>query len=364
MLSLTDSRWPERLQRVCEQRRITALFQPIVDLPRGVVAGYEAFSDFGDPEIRSPEAWFAAAALHGYGSRLEALALEAILAHRADLPPNTFLSVNVSPEGLQSLEVTLALGGQDSLAGVVIEITEQTPVADYPAFLAALDGIRARGALIAVDDTGAGYAGISHLLAVRPHFVKLDRGVVTGLDRDPQRVAAVAAIGAFADELDAWIIAEGVEFPAELQRLIDLRVPLVQGYLLGRPAPSMQSLAPLTGRELRERAATRRDGRLGALARPAPAVAELPAHIPETTVLTDGAGRPVQVAVPRPGGRPSLHPAMCVLAHERVADVSLRAGARGSEDRYSPLCLVDDRHRLIGVIPVEALLESLARTRS
>ena len=124
------------------------------------------------------------------------------------------------------------------LRGVVIEITEQTAVACYDALVTALAPARAAGALLAVDDAGAGFASLKHITVLRPDFVKVDRDLIAGIDTDETKAAVVEALGMFTSRLDAWLIAEGVETIAELDRLLSLRVPLVQGYGLGRPRPA------------------------------------------------------------------------------------------------------------------------------
>lgn len=338
------------------------VFQPIVNLAAGVTAGYEALSRFTDPDApASPEPWFTAAVLHGYAGKLEALVLSEILERRQVLPADTFMSVNVSPHAFTASEVVELLDGYDDLSRTVFEITEQAPVEDYDHLVNQLDRLRERGAMIAVDDTGAGYASLSHLLALRPEFVKLDRKLVTDLHRDPGRTAAVHAIGKFAEALDAWVIAEGVEDYGELERLIELGVPLVQGYLLGRPETDM---LPLEGRQsvwLRERSRALDAGALASLARPAASVQVVPDVISAVTVLVDEYQRPQEVFVPGADGRASGHPALGVLPHDDLRSVALRAAARDRADRYAPICLCDDLARLTGVIHVSRLLEALAR---
>jgi EAL domain-containing protein (putative c-di-GMP-specific phosphodiesterase class I) len=362
MLKATDRDWEQLLDRACRERLISPVFQPIVDIARGVVCGYEGLSRFpGGIDLGGPEAWFAAAAWHGYSGRIEAQAVTAILNHRGELPSNAFLSVNLSPGALHAPEVREALSATHELSGVVFEITEQTPVEDYEALDEVLADLRARGAMIAVDDTGAGYASLSHLLALRPQFVKLDRKLVTGVDHDASRAAAVAAIGAFAGELDAWLIAEGVETADELVRLTELSVPLVQGYFLGRPAPTMQGVAATAALHLSERHARQGAGRLAALARPAPVVRAAPNIVAQITVLVDDAGRPLELFAPEGGRRLQRYAAMCVQPHDDISATALRATARASEHRYAPLCLCDDLGRLTGVITIARLLEALAR---
>ncbi len=362
MFDIADSAWTKRLAQVCDDSLIAPAFQPIVDISRGVVCGYEALSRVQHPaSAYGPQQWFAAAALHGFSSRLEAVALAVILGHRDALPDSCFLSVNLSPDAVQSDEVQVVLDRLGDLSGLVVEITEQTPVEDYAALSTVLGALRERGAMVAVDDTGAGYASLSHLLALRPEFVKLDRSLVAGVDRDPNRAAAVRAIGAFAGELDAWLVAEGVEHEEELGRLVELDVPLVQGYLLGRPDPQMTTPSEAATRALRAQSRSESVDQLSAIARPAPVAREEPAVIAEATILVDNDGRPHRVVVPAGGRRAARHPAMCVRVGESIRHVALRAAARQSEDRYGPVCLCNRRGEPLGLITIEALLEALAR---
>jgi EAL domain len=186
---------------------------------------------------------------------------------------------------------------------------------------------------------------------------------VSGLDLDPQRAAAVSAIGAFAGQLDAWLVAEGIENERELERLIDLGVPLAQGFLLGRPERQMRPLPAVLADQVRVRHGLPAVDRLSALARPAPVAREAPALIAEATILVDDHGRPRRVVVPAGGRRSHRHAAMCVAPGEEVRDVALRAVARQSEDRYGPLCLCDEAGAPLGLIMIESLLEALARDR-
>ena len=125
---------------------------------------------------------------------------------------------------------------------MVVELTEHRPVADHPTLVAAVAELRLRDAKLAVDDAGAGYAGLQHLMLLRPDLVKLDRALVAGCDRDPAKAALIEMLGRFTGQLDAWVLAEGVERMAELESLIRLPVPLAQGYLLGRPAEPWAAL--------------------------------------------------------------------------------------------------------------------------
>jgi EAL domain-containing protein (putative c-di-GMP-specific phosphodiesterase class I) len=119
---------------------------------------------------------------------------------------------------------------------LVLEITEHAPIEDYPRLADALVTLR-HHARLAVDDAGAGYAGLRHILEVQPQFVKLDISLVRAVDKDAARRAMIGGMVAFARDAGCALIAEGIETPGELATLQELGVRFGQGYLLGRPAP-------------------------------------------------------------------------------------------------------------------------------
>jgi EAL domain-containing protein (putative c-di-GMP-specific phosphodiesterase class I) len=212
-----------------EPGRVRPAFQPIFDLRNGVVAGFEMLARFDAPANASPPEWFAAAEARGLGARLEALLLAAGLRAREILPASCFLAVNLGPAAVVSREVEAVLHGC-SLEGVVVELTGTAPVEDYGRLEAALDRLRAAGAEVAVDDAGAGYDSLRHVMRLRPSFVKLDRELVADIDRDPAKLALVEAMGTLAAGLDASIVASGVERSREREVLAALGVPLAQGF--------------------------------------------------------------------------------------------------------------------------------------
>jgi EAL domain-containing protein (putative c-di-GMP-specific phosphodiesterase class I) len=103
--------------------------------------------------------------------------------------------------------------------------------------LAELAPLRALGLRVAIDDAGAGYSGLRHILAVEPDTVKLDISLTRGIDQDRKRRALASALIAFAREINVGMIAEGVETAAELKTLTELGVGHAQGFFLGRPMP-------------------------------------------------------------------------------------------------------------------------------
>jgi EAL domain-containing protein (putative c-di-GMP-specific phosphodiesterase class I)/CheY-like chemotaxis protein len=231
--------WMRRMaliDRALHGDALTTVFQPIVDLQTGRVLGVEALSRFDLEPARSPDQWFAEAAALGRGTELEVAAVRCAGRWRDRLPAGSFLSVNTSPATLLSVDGQTALGDLTA-GGLVVEVTEHAPVADYAALRACLDPLRPLGVRLAVDDVGAGYASMRHIIQLSPQILKLDITLTHGIDHDPALRALSEALISFAHTIGAEIIAEGVETEAERHVLVDLGVGAGQGYLLGRPAP-------------------------------------------------------------------------------------------------------------------------------
>ena len=213
---------------------IVPAFQPIVTLADGGLIGWEALARFPDRADRSVADVFAEAHRLGMGARLEVAAMRAALG-TPGLPDGARLGLNVSLTTLQTDEAWLAL--PTDLSRVVIEITEHEFLGDEVALDLAVARLRERGARIALDDAGAGYAGLGQLLRLRPDVIKLDRSLVSGVSGDATRSALIAALVGFADEVGMNITAEGIEEPEDLEALIALGVSSGQGYLLAAPGP-------------------------------------------------------------------------------------------------------------------------------
>lgn len=255
----------EAVSQVIDRQAFHPVFQPIVDLSSGQTVGYEALTRFDDG-VR-PDVCFANAAAAGLGASLESACLRAAQRDAIAIPAGAWLSLNVSP-ALAAAMVPLIAVLEHGERDIVLEITEHAPIADYAGLTAALGGIR-RHIRIAVDDAGAGYAGLKHILEIRPDIVKLDIALVRGVDGDPVRRALIAGMGAFARESGCGLLAEGIETPEELATLRALGVPLGQGFLLGRPAAidDIVTANQLDGRA--ERRSARRRPKSGASRRAA-----------------------------------------------------------------------------------------------
>jgi PAS domain S-box-containing protein len=226
----------QRIAEVLAKHPLDVALQPIVDLNTGRVAGVEALARFRDG--RSPDVWFGDADLAGRTRDLEEYAFKAALSLLGDdVPGSVYLSVNASPQLLMHTvfrEWLVASGV--ALDRLVIEITEHDRVSDYDQLNAALAPLREAGVRFAIDDTGAGYASLRHVLRLHPDIVKLDRDLIANLDEDRARRSLVTALVLLALDVGATVTGEGVETVAQWETLATLGVDHVQGYLLAPPS--------------------------------------------------------------------------------------------------------------------------------
>ncbi|MEI7744822.1 MAG: EAL domain-containing protein, partial [Chloroflexota bacterium] len=207
------------------------VYQPIAEVLTRRVMGYEALTRFSDG--RRPDEAFEAARNAGRGLELEVATLDVAIAGAVTIDPACYLSLNISPELASSAELLgPVLRRVDR--HVVLEITEHVPVHDYERLLATLYALDLKVRL-AVDDAGAGYAGLQHILAIRPQLIKLDTSLVRSVDTDIARQALIEGMASFSARIGAVLVAEGVETEPEAAMLATLGVGLMQGYLVGRP---------------------------------------------------------------------------------------------------------------------------------
>ena len=222
-----------RLRHELAAHEFHPVFQPILNLELLAIVGYEALTRFDDG-IR-PDLRFTEASSVGLGHDYELAAIEAALTAASALPPDAFLTINMSPglvleSGRRLRRLIRATDRQ-----LVLELTEHVPIDDYAALrdaLGTLGDVR-----LAVDDAGAGYASLRHILELRPTFTKLDISLVRGIETDDLRQALVAGLEYFALRSGCRLIAEGVESEDEASVLRRLGVEFAQGYLFGRPEP-------------------------------------------------------------------------------------------------------------------------------
>jgi EAL domain-containing protein (putative c-di-GMP-specific phosphodiesterase class I)/CheY-like chemotaxis protein len=220
-----------RLKRDLAARAFYPVFQPIVALETRQVVGFEALTRFNDGT--APNVRFAEASAFGLGVDYELSAIEAALAEAPKLPKGSFLTMNVSPAVALGAGRRLRRLLTGAARPVVLELTEHVAIEDYANLR---DAIAALGEVeIAVDDAGAGYASMRHILEIRPAFAKLDISLVRGIDGDELRQAMAAGFQYYALRSGCRLIAEGVETEDEASSLRALGVDFGQGYLFGRP---------------------------------------------------------------------------------------------------------------------------------
>lgn len=348
-----------------EPGRLVTWFQPIVDTTTGRAAGWEALSRFAEPDgSRSPwgpAEWFAAAQGSALGTELEACALATALSALPRLPPDTFLTTNVSPGAIGSDAVRDVLERQGDLSRVIVEVTETDAVQDVGAVASVCAGIRAAGGLVAVDDAGSGYAGLALIASLRPQLVKVDRELVSGCDADPVKLSLMEVLGVWASGMDAWLLAEGVETLAEYAAVTALGVPLVQGYLTGRPAPDPLGPDAAVLDELRHQRS-----RVALREAVASVMSPWPVHpVGSADAVAAGRavlvldGRPVHLVQPGPdpGATARTSPVtLRVRPSETVVETLRRAMAREPRHRYDPVVVTDPQGTAVGVATVEALV--------
>lgn len=224
-----------RVRALLADGGLEVALQPIVNAETGRVVGAEALARFADG--RGPEEWFRDARVAGMIRELSELAFDRALGLLDVLPADCYLSVNAGPELLTGSRLAeRLLDGDLPLHRLVIEVTEHAHVTDYDALGAAMARLRGRGVRFAVDDTGAGYASLSHVLRLQPDVIKIDRSLIQGLADDPARRSLVTALVLLGLDLRASVVGEGVESTEELDILATLGVDHLQGYLLARPS--------------------------------------------------------------------------------------------------------------------------------
>lgn len=228
-----DARF-RRVESVLANETIEPVFQPIVELESERVIAYEALSRFPGNPGHTPDRWFQDAWGIGLGIPLELLATRrAAAAALPRLPRDVSLSINASPPAVAAHGFLRSIGG--CADRVAIEITEHLHVGDYEAVRGQLLSVREAGGQVAIDDFGAGYASLQHILEVGPEWIKLDISLTKRIGGDPLAQALATALVSFAEETRVCVVAEGIETAEELKTLSGLGIRFGQGFHLGRP---------------------------------------------------------------------------------------------------------------------------------
>lgn len=228
--------WEYQIRRTMDQATFRSVFQPIYALGDGKLVAVEALTRFEAEPAYSPDIWFSRAAATGLGVDLELAAIEAALGASNELPTDVALSFNASPATLSDQQL-LCLIDEHPGRRLIAEVTEHAVIEDYLHLDRCLVGLRARGVQLAVDDAGAGFASLRHIVRLQPDYIKLDPSLTQDLGNDPVRRPLADCLVQFARRTSSSIIVEGIEAHADLTAWQHLGAHAAQGYLLGRPAP-------------------------------------------------------------------------------------------------------------------------------
>ncbi|HEX9803121.1 MAG TPA: EAL domain-containing protein [Gammaproteobacteria bacterium] len=240
------------LEKIICERSLSVLFQPIIANTRRNIFGYEALiRGPSDSPLHSPVTLFDTAARHGRLLDLELLCREVSIRRfkHLDLPGKLFL--NTTPESLSqpnfrsgcTLDILQRAGLRPEQ--VVIELTEHYPMENYEVLREARHHYKSMGFEIAIDDLGAGYAGLRLWSELRPDYVKIDRHFMQDIHQDAVKREFVRSIQGIARELDCRVIGEGVETAEEYQTVAGMGIEFCQGYYFARPAHApMTELSP------------------------------------------------------------------------------------------------------------------------
>jgi EAL domain-containing protein (putative c-di-GMP-specific phosphodiesterase class I) len=369
------------------ERSFSMRFQSIANVFGPRVVGYEMLTRFDVPANIGPDQIFLEADAVGLGAELEVLILARAFKEMRRVPRDCFVTVNVSPH-LLCQPILRAVFDRD-LSGVVVELTEHVRIVDIDALRDSLTWLRARGALIAMDDAGSGYAGLQMLTQVRPDIVKLDRELVSGIDTDEVKALMCASFGDFVGRLNGWLLAEGVETQAELARVVQIGVPLVQGWVIGRPTLQPEPLRADLAEWLRSYGESRRvqADSLTMLMDPVLIQTELShpasndsssdagfsswdmlaeavvadASMASTAICVVGPNLEIRrVLVKDSGGWRVLVMSMVAHPEEGIREVAVRAINRPIETRFDPVICVNENREPVGIIRMERIINFLA----
>ncbi len=227
----------EQLQPVIVSGGPTVVYQPIVALSTGVRIGAEALSRFPAEWGKPPDEVFGEATSIGIGVELELLAVRSAVLRLSDI--TGYLAINFSPHTLLD-QRCLELLGELPCERIVLELSEHDPVEDYDVLSAALEPLRRNGMRLAIDDVGAGFSSLRHILLTSPDVIKLDRSIVSGVATDPVLRTLVHALVDFGHGAAAAIVAEGVETGVDALALREAGVDYGQGWYFARPGPAEQ----------------------------------------------------------------------------------------------------------------------------
>lgn len=230
----------ERVLEVLREKQLKPVYQPIIELDTGRVIAFEALSRFpGDPAY-TPDRWFEDAWSVGLGMELELLAVRMIVEALPKIPEDVGLSINASPPTATTSAFIHELGYEPHR--ITVELTENLAIDDVGGLRTALAPLSGAGGKTAIDDFGAGYANFEHILGMDPDWIKLDISLTERVAEDSGAHELAGDLVTFAHQMEAGVIAEGIETVEELDALQEIGVRFGQGFHLGMPVPLDEAL--------------------------------------------------------------------------------------------------------------------------
>ena len=221
------------IRKVVDARNVKVVFQPIVDLKTKKIFAYEALVRSKSEDFQGPMDLFAAAVQHTMTGQLGRIIREMAVAECPGHP----LFLNIHPAELNE---KFLVQPDDPIYShseeIYLEITEGVPLSHFRLCQSILSEVRGRGVHLVVDDLGAGYSNLRYIADIQPRVVKLDRDLVAGLKKGTRMFKLVSAIVVLCRELDAQVVAEGIETIEELEAVQEAGARYGQGYLLAKPA--------------------------------------------------------------------------------------------------------------------------------
>ena len=351
--------------------RVTAAYQPIVDLGRKQVVGFEALLRYRSDHASSAPAFSAGALLasaHRIGrtAELESVALSEALSARDSLPYGSSLFLNISVAALADERVTAVLRGQGVLDGVVLELHDGD-VTSLSDVCASLESFRDRGVSVAIADPTLKPESLELLMRLEPGYIKLDRRLVGGVSGSRSKLAVIDSLRHLAQSLEMNVIAQGIEQLADLRSLERLGITFGQGYLLARPADAGHLHTAISVLDTSRVAATEGDELLTRLIEPVCELTEEDLDAPLPTagdigfeVIVSELREPL--ALLRRTGRRVVNLPMTVVAEDATVHEAARiAMRRQANARFEPLVCVDSLGGCVGVVRFDRLVESLLR---
>lgn len=249
---MAASRSQSSIERVIRDGMLVTAFQPVFELAGGKIVGAEALTRFVSEDEDRAHVWFEGAAAAGLSVELEIAALESAVRAMQELPRRLYVVLNLSPATCLDPRLPNLLKQSNRAANrIVLELTRNFPSSELEPLLAALKPLRQSGIRLTVNEAGPDAASMRHVRSLRPDFIKLDRSLIAGIERDSRLQDLVADLVEFGRLTGAGLIAVGIETEAELATVTRLGMTAAQGYHLGRPTIHSRDWSTWTARATR-----------------------------------------------------------------------------------------------------------------